>query len=55
MLTKFMLAICNFWFEVYGWLYRYGVSKNVGEDFTKHCIDQREELLDHMSTLKGLK
>lgn len=54
MFTKIRLAICNIMFEFYGWLYKYGMSKNIGDDFTKYCIDQREDILDIMFTLKGL-
>lgn len=54
MITKICLALCNIMFEFYGWLYRYSKSKNLGDDVYKYCVEQREELLDCISTLKGL-
>jgi hypothetical protein len=54
MFTKILLALCNVLFDFYGWLYRYGVRKNM-DDVCKYCVEQREELLDSMFTLKGLK
>lgn len=53
MFTKIHLAFYDLLFELYGKLHKHYKSKG-REDKIRKCIDQREELLDIMFTLKGL-
>lgn len=53
MFTKIRLALCDALFAFYGWLYRYGKAKDM-PDVCEYCVEQREDILDIMFTLKGL-
>ena len=53
MFDKILLVICDVMFWFYGKLYRYSVRKGLA-DVAIYCVNQREDILDNIATLKGI-